>query len=237
MALEWVGQALTRTRGRELGGNFNPLLIGELFWEQSCNWSSLAKDHLDAISQACRRFLRDLLEEMCPEDVRSRLWSSQIQDVLKEREAFAIRELEKLTEDLKSYPIDYNHYYTDTIKKRRRDRDKAALSKYLQQSAIDTPGYGSHSTHSSPRIDVDQVMKLYCSQADPEMEKHSCEEALDCLFSIYKARPPSSLFPVTKPDFTHLGLPKNVHRKRYDSGHRTPYRTRSRENLFPPDRQ
>lgn len=31
MAVQWVGQALIRTRGRELGGNFNPLLVGELF--------------------------------------------------------------------------------------------------------------------------------------------------------------------------------------------------------------
>jgi hypothetical protein len=30
-ALEWVGQVLIRTRGKELAGNFNPLLIGELF--------------------------------------------------------------------------------------------------------------------------------------------------------------------------------------------------------------
>ena len=34
-ALQWVHQVLIRTRGRELPGNFNPLLIGELFWEQS----------------------------------------------------------------------------------------------------------------------------------------------------------------------------------------------------------
>jgi hypothetical protein len=30
-ALEWVSQVLIRTRGKELAGNFNPLLIGELF--------------------------------------------------------------------------------------------------------------------------------------------------------------------------------------------------------------
>ena len=53
MALQWVGQALIRSRGRELGGNFNPLLVGELFWEQSSSWHLLAKDHVDAVSQIC----------------------------------------------------------------------------------------------------------------------------------------------------------------------------------------
>jgi len=33
MAPKWVGQALIRIQGRELGGNFSPLLVGELFWE------------------------------------------------------------------------------------------------------------------------------------------------------------------------------------------------------------
>ena len=34
-AIEWVREALLRTRGRELPGDFNPLLVSELFWEQS----------------------------------------------------------------------------------------------------------------------------------------------------------------------------------------------------------
>ncbi|KAK2739874.1 hypothetical protein FQN57_006450, partial [Myotisia sp. PD_48] len=34
-AMVWVKNQITRSRGRELSGNFNPLVIGELFWEQS----------------------------------------------------------------------------------------------------------------------------------------------------------------------------------------------------------
>lgn len=33
--LNWVRNVLNRTPGKDLVGNFNPLLIGELFWEQS----------------------------------------------------------------------------------------------------------------------------------------------------------------------------------------------------------
>jgi len=207
-ALKWVSQALTRTRGRELGGSFNPLLVGELFWEQSSSWHLLAKDHVDAVSQICRRFLLNLLQEMCPEDVSSRLWSSQIQDALRERNSSATRELELLMEDIKSYPINYNHYYTDTIKKRRRERDKEALADCLENSTTNTPLPGCHSTHSSTSIDLDQAIDRYCSPADPEMEKHSCEEALDCLFSIYKASPPSFHFSASQTDLPISRFPK-----------------------------
>ncbi len=37
-AMDWVREVLVRTRGKELPGNFNPLLVGELFWEQSSKW-------------------------------------------------------------------------------------------------------------------------------------------------------------------------------------------------------
>ena len=37
-AIEWVRKTLVRIRGKELPGNFNPLLVGELFWEQSSKW-------------------------------------------------------------------------------------------------------------------------------------------------------------------------------------------------------
>lgn len=52
-ALVWVKGILSRSRGRELPGNFNPLLISELFWEQSCQWEILAQDHVENIWEVC----------------------------------------------------------------------------------------------------------------------------------------------------------------------------------------
>lgn len=105
-------------------------------------------------------------------------------------------------EDIKSYPINYNHYYTDTIKKRRRDRDKEALSKCLQQSITDTRLFPDATPHmSSTTIDIGRALDQYCSRADPEMEKHGCEEAFDCLFSIYKPSPFSVPFATSRTDF------------------------------------
>ena len=71
-ALDWVEQNLVQTRGRELAGNFNPLLIGELFWEQSENWEDIAQKHVEEISKLCTNFVSDLLQELCPQDVYAR---------------------------------------------------------------------------------------------------------------------------------------------------------------------
>jgi len=60
-AFSRVQTVLIRTRGRELPGNFNPLLIRELFWEQSENWQELAERVLDEAFHAEVRDLRPLI--------------------------------------------------------------------------------------------------------------------------------------------------------------------------------
>jgi GTPase SAR1 family protein len=178
-SLHWVGQALVRTRGRELSGNFNPLLVGELFWEQSCNWSMFARDHTEEVADMCSRFLEALLEEMCPKDILSRLWSSHIQDMLKERCENALQELDKIMRDIKGYPINYNHYYTDTIKKERQRRESRCSSRVVESSeGVPTIGNAVRA--------ISNLAQTISKYIDPDMGRHSCEEALDCLIAIYK---------------------------------------------------
>ena len=188
-ALAWVRLVLVRTRGRELVGNFNPLLVGELFWEQCANWKRLAIEYLDKVADVCRRFLEILLNDKCPKDVISRLHTSIVLDALKARYHDAMEELERLIEDTKSYPINYNHYYTDTVQQRREERRKAAeASKAKAEDAAAAEGSSSEPqpVQVSASTDADQVIEKYSRQIDPNMENISCEEALDCLFAIYE---------------------------------------------------
>lgn len=163
-----------RTRGRELSGNFNPLLVGELFWEQSSKWNALAADHVEWVAQVCRDFLNILLNEQCPDDIRPRLMSFHILDKLKVREQAALEERGKLEEERKSYPVNYNHYYTDTIKKRRQRRRK---NLFAQKFSALAPEDG---------MNIEAFIEQHWDGAGPDMEQYSGEEALDCLYSIYK---------------------------------------------------
>lgn len=185
-ALKWVREALNRTRGREMAGTFNPLLVGELFWEQSSNWQRLAVNHLDDVSQMCEDFLDILLKDKYPEDIVPRIRISLVQDRLKERHDDAIQELGKIMEDVKSYPINYNHYYTDTLAKRRLERQEKSLEKCLEDATSHTRLPGCHSDHASASIDVKQVIANHSKATDPNMENVTSEEALDSLYSIYK---------------------------------------------------
>lgn len=179
-SIEWVNQALMRTRGRELSGNFNPLLVGELFWEQSSKWNALAADHAERVAQVCREFLNILLNEQCPDGIRPRLMSFHILDKLKIREQAALDERGKLEEERKSYPVNYNHYYTDTIKKRRQSR---LNNSFAQKFSGMTANYYES---AGAEINFEDFVRESWERAGPDMVQYSGEEALDCLYSIYK---------------------------------------------------
>jgi hypothetical protein len=109
-------------------------------------------------------------------------------NALRNRRNAAVLELEKLIEDAKSFLINYNYYYTDTIHKQRRERHKASLAEALELGTQHTLLPNCNSNHTSASIDIDQVVTSISEEADPNMENVSCEEALDCLFAIYKVR-------------------------------------------------
>lgn len=184
-AMRWVNDAVTRARGKELPGNFNPLVIAELFWEQSSKWHLFAVAHIDQTSEICRCFLELLLREQCPYDIQVRLWPKIQEEVIARRKR-AIDELERILEETKSYPINYNHYYTDTITKRQDERRKIELKRCLENATRHVEVPGCSSDHTFPNIDVDLAMKYYSERMDPDMDKHSSELVLDCLWAIYK---------------------------------------------------
>lgn len=194
-AMDWVRKALVRNRGKELVGNFNPLLIGELFWELSEPWNRLAADHVDKVAYVCGSFLDTLLASKCPDDVRRRIWTG-IQGELKLRKQAAVKELALLMRDHRGYPINYNHYYTDTINRRRRERQKAALTQSLRDATTsDQVQLANRTFQSVDKVDVAKAVASYSQSIDPNMDKFSCEEAIDCLFAIYKVSSPVTPLP------------------------------------------
>ncbi|KAI2083692.1 hypothetical protein LOZ36_005475, partial [Ophidiomyces ophidiicola] len=184
-ATAWVRSHIIRSRGRELPGNFNPLVIGELFWEQSSRWHKIAETHTEQVGEICNQFLSDLLRDTTPKDVYTRLWS-RVQDELALRSRNALAELRRLCEDLQNYPINYNHYYTDTITKRSNERERKELKSHLATHTTVKKMPGCQSDHTFESVNVDAALNGYFQNIDPDMDSHGCDAVLDCLFAIYK---------------------------------------------------
>jgi GTPase SAR1 family protein len=191
-AFRWVREALVRSRGRELQGNFNPLLIGELFWEQSSQWRTLAEAHIAHVSEVCAQFLDTLLSDKCTKDIKSRVQTSLIQDVLKNRNAAAYKELGLIMEDINSYPINYNRYYTEAIKMRHREKERDRLQDSINKATTHTHLPNCTSDHTSASVDVAQALhNFHMQNDDQDMEQYSSEFILDCVLAIYKVCQPA----------------------------------------------
>ncbi|KAL2356358.1 hypothetical protein BJ546DRAFT_802547, partial [Cryomyces antarcticus] len=121
-----------------------------------------------------------------------------VQEPLKTRAEAAFRELGLImVEDVKSYPINYDRYYTDTVRKHRQAREKKILAECVEGAAQHRHLRGCCSNHTSASVDVRQSLESYSQRIDPDMEKHSWKRALDYLFRIYKvssARGPTHAF-------------------------------------------
>jgi hypothetical protein len=197
-ALQWVRKALTNNRGRELSGNFNPLVVGELFWDQSKKWELFVEEHIENVAATCTKFLKDLFKKKYPQDVRDRVWREQMQEVLNDREANARHELGKIMKDNKKHPINYNSYYTETVTRDRQKRKYDEMTSTLNDSpAMLDKSYTSLDGGQvmAPRLipgaaNIELAMEKFknaaFSEGKVDIDRHACEEALDCLVAIYQ---------------------------------------------------
>lgn len=185
-AIAWVARVLVKTRGKEPMGNYNPLIIGELFWELSYKWSMMATKHVERVFQVSKVFFESLLGEKCPKDIHTRLSALKVADTLQNRCQSALAEVEKLTRDKREFPSTYNHYYTDTIQKKQGDRMRSRLEQAIEKSSTEHFNSGCHSTHTSTRVDVGAVVTQVYSQVDRDMVHYSCDHLLDCVLALYK---------------------------------------------------
>ena len=105
-----------------------------------------------------------------------------IDPVLKTRREAAIEELDKLIKDRDDFPINYNDYYTETIRKSR----EARVTEKLKQ---DFSGkFSTLAKHWGGDVAqwVGTCMEGYSGKTEADMDRFSCKEALDCLTAIYK---------------------------------------------------
>ena len=177
-AEDWVVQILQRCRGRELPGNFNPMLIGQLFWEQSEPWKQLAEAHVIAISDRCRQFVRRALEHVAPEDVRDRIWEFKVEPALNNALAAGTEELGKILNDKKCHPSAYNHYYTTTIQKNRHKNLEKVVSSVTTAATMKVQEF-QYISPVKVRSEMDKAIIK-------DMDRFSAQEVLDSQQAYYK---------------------------------------------------
>lgn len=178
-----VRDLMRRSRGRELMGTFNPLIIGELFAEQCHPWKDITLDTKDAILKAVYDSTRAILSHIAADETADGIFhviSSGI-DALKDDLDRKITEL--LEPHHNGHPITYNHYLTETVQKVQADRRKRNFEKVLRELLGDDAFDDDGSRH---RISPSELLSLLEQQTDVDMELYASELAVDYMQAYYK---------------------------------------------------
>ncbi|KAH8679503.1 P-loop containing nucleoside triphosphate hydrolase protein [Tricladium varicosporioides] len=169
---------LKRSRGRELPGLPNPLLVGELFRQYSRPWGGLARLHIKKVWEAANRFLELLLRHLTDEDVSENIFRFWLHPIMEEKLNFAYAKLDELLEVHKDYPMTTNSHFINHSRTPRQDSSKKTLESMLRGRL-----------QSGQDISVDeitQMMSTITTIADLDMDMVAAEEAFDNMNAYYE---------------------------------------------------
>ncbi|KAI1653438.1 hypothetical protein F4813DRAFT_399790 [Daldinia decipiens] len=173
-----VKDLMKRTRGCELPGTYNPLIIGELFREQCKPWRSWLERFSSKIFEAVDLIVNEALEYVVDGDTKAKLWGELINDGLDQLN----RQLDsKVAEILRphedGHPITYNHYLTENVQKIRSDRYRDNVMRGLRESG---------SGRSAVQTNIGNCLEAVIKYTEKDMETVSSSEAIDWMEAYYK---------------------------------------------------
>ncbi len=189
--IENIRQVMQRTRGRELPGTFNPMIVSDLFLEQSTPWEDIVRKHIDEVWDAAKVFLAHAVVHVADAATSKALFQKIFEPALTRlKKTLNEKTTELLVPHQKSHPITYNHYFTETLQKVRHERSKSEYTKILTEffntPSIDVPVY-NESTN------LRQLLDTLMQRTERDMNRFACSEALDCMEAYYKVGCPSCL--------------------------------------------
>ncbi|GAB1207576.1 hypothetical protein APSETT445_006300 [Aspergillus pseudonomiae] len=183
--IQHIQEVLKRTRGKELPGTFNPLIIGELFREQSSQWETIARGHVTTAWNTAKKFVRAVVLHIGDITTSNAL----LQEVVDPKFDQLLKDLQQRTSDLlqphqQGHPITYNHCFTENLHQARREVWGDSLSKIicnffgvpdLKDVYLDERSYDLHRLH-------DSILK----STESDMSRFAATEALECMLAYYK---------------------------------------------------
>jgi len=177
-----VRDLMRKSRGRELPGTFNPLLIGELFTEQCRPWRGIAVDTKDVILQAVYRVTQVILDHIAAEGTVDSIFRIVSEGIDRLKSDLNRKVTELLNPHYNGHPITYNNYLTDNVQKSQSDRRRNRFEKTLEEVI----GTGSIQEGREYRLIGFKLLTLLEQRTDADMERYSSDLAVDYMQAYYK---------------------------------------------------
>ena len=92
---------------------------------------------------------------------------------------------ELLAPHQRGHLITYNHYFTETVQKVRRERTKAEFTRAIQDF-FSIISLNEPQEHHYGIINYHQLLDKLMACNEPDISRHTCSEALDCMQAYYE---------------------------------------------------
>ncbi|KAK4552409.1 hypothetical protein LTR86_010423 [Recurvomyces mirabilis] len=178
--VEEVKHLTRKSRGCELPGTFNPLIVGELFAEQCQPWRDQVARAKDRIFEAARSTMVAIIDYVAVEETADGL----IHSIGLRMEALK-QDLDRRLDGLlqphfEIHPITYNHYLTENVQKAQSARRRRKLETVLRTTFanLKDPIYNG----LSPL----HLLNLLDDSNEADMETHASNLAVDYMQAYYK---------------------------------------------------
>jgi len=197
--LDHIQHLMQRTRGRELPGTFNPMIVADLFLEQARPWEKIVQKHIQKIWEATSAFL-DLIVRYIADDsayraLQSEIFIPEMKRILKELNE---KTAELLVPHQSGHPITYNSSFSADLAAVRRERMKESAEKAVKEF------FGVEELRKATKIEVKTPLSELVAKLtyynEPDMDRFAAQEALDCLNAYYRV----GTQPAGQPDLSLL---------------------------------
>ena len=180
--IDEVKKLMRQSRGRELSGTFNPLVISELFAEQCKPWESIVVGVKEEILHAIDEVTNAIVNHVAVDESASGIFSI-ISTVGGKFRSDLASEIKKLLEPhLNRHPITYNHYLIDSVVKAQEDRRCEKLSKAFE----DFVGFENFKKGKRVEMYPYELFNKLKRRTQVDMQLYAGELAADYMEAYYK---------------------------------------------------
>ncbi|KAL8367053.1 hypothetical protein RB599_010965 [Gaeumannomyces hyphopodioides] len=180
--VENVANRLKFSKGRELPGLFNPLIVSDLFVEQCEPWGRIARLLAEDILEAVHLTTQLIVEHITASDVAEgvlKLVRQRIEGLKAELDA----QIDGLLLSAAQHPITYNPQLTENVQRIQQARHKRDIKKLVRKT------FGSHrfdNPNNKISLNPIDLVNLVGEGFERDMERFGSALAVDYMEAYYK---------------------------------------------------
>ena len=180
--LEEAKEQIKRSRGRELAGTFNPLVIGELFTAQCQPWPHIVSNVNVEMLRAVYEVSSTIVNHIAVEETAAGLFAMISRSIEPLKRDIEKKLAELLKPHSEGHPVTYNNSLTETVQKVQAERSRKLLEKQLREVFGTKNFVGGHPISVYPFNILSQLEK----HIEVDMERHGSEVAVDYMEAYYQ---------------------------------------------------